>query len=137
MNDDDGLSPFSLFCAYHLGLDRRGRKRFGNVHDVARGAGVDVEAVEAALVRHGLDAASMLNRDFDLVGAQLDIQVSPPGVDLLSLAEMHWELFAQAPVRERDWQRENEEAAADNELTFGRNAVEGRVPGPVDDDDER
>lgn len=119
-SDDDGLSPFSLFCAYHLGLDRRGRKRFSNVHDVARGAGVDRDAVEAALARHGLDAESLMKRDFDLVGAQLDIQVSPPGVDLLSLAQMHWELFVAAAVVERDWAKEASDAAVDNERIFGK-----------------
>ncbi len=118
--DDDGLSPFSLFCAYHLGLDRLGRKRFSNVHDVARGAGVDRDAVEAALKRHGLDAESLMQRDFDLVGAQLDIQVSPPGVDLLSLAQMHWELFVTSLVIKRDWAKEAEDAAADNERIFGK-----------------
>ena len=118
--DDDGLSAFSLFCAYHLGLDRQGRKRFSNVHDVARAAGVGRVDVDDALQRHGLDADSMLKRDFDLVGAQLDIQVSPPGVDLLSLAEMHWELFVASAVVERDWAREAEQAASENEAIFGK-----------------
>lgn len=113
---DDALSAFSLFCAYHLGLDRFGRKRFNNVHDVARAAGVSRADVDDALERHGLDAASLLQRDFDLVGAQLDIQVSPPGVDLLSIAQMHWELFQQSNVVERDWTKE----AADNEVIFGK-----------------
>ena len=117
---DDGLSPFRLFCAYHLGLDARGRKRFNNIHDVARGAAVDRDTVDTALARHGLDAESMMKRDFDLVGAQLDIQVSPPGVDLLSLAEMHWELFVASPVVERDWAQEARDAAVDNEKIFGK-----------------
>jgi hypothetical protein len=102
---DDGhpLSPFMLFCAYHLGLDTQGRKRFGNVHDVARGAGVAVADVEDALETAGLSAAAVLDRDFDLAGAQLDIQASPPGVDLVGIALMHWELFCAAPIKKRDW----------------------------------
>ncbi len=106
--DGDPLSPFSLFCAYHLGLDAQGRKRFGNVHDVARGAGVGVADVEMALERAGLSAAAMLNRDFDLAGAQLDIQASPPGVDLVGIALMHWELFLNAPVKVRKWGSEDD-----------------------------
>jgi hypothetical protein len=118
--DDGPLSAFALFCAYHLGLDHQGRRRFGNIHDVARGAGVDRDQVEAALQRHGLDAGSMLNRDFDLASAQLDIQVSPPGVDLLSIAWMHWELFCCAPVVTRDWAREARADEDENARVFGR-----------------
>lgn len=121
--DDDGddpLAAFPLFCAYHLGLDRFGRRRFNTIHDVARAAGVDRDAVDAALARHGLDAASMLRRDFDLASAQLDIQASPPGVDLVSIALMHWELFLAAPEVERDWAREAEDDARENERTFRR-----------------
>jgi hypothetical protein len=113
------LDPFALFCAYHLGLDRRGQRRFQNVHDVARDLGVDVDAVQAALERYGLDAARLLNLDFDLVGAQLDIQASPPGVDLLSIAQMHWELLQQAPEKPRDWAAEAEAAARENDAIFG------------------
>lgn len=114
------LDPFSLFCAYHLGLDTRGRRRFQNIHDVARDLGVDVDAVHAALERHGLDAARLLNLDFDLVSAQLDIQASPAGVDLLSIAQMHWELLQQAPEKPRDWAAEAEQAAVENDAIFGR-----------------
>jgi hypothetical protein len=121
--DDDGddpLAAFPLFCAYHLGLDRFGRRRFNTIHDVARAAGVDRDTVDAALGRHGLDAASMLRRDFDLASAQLDIQASPPGVDLVSIALMHWELFCAAPEVERDWAREAEDDARENDRTFKR-----------------
>ena len=119
--DDDGddpLAAFPLFCAYHLGLDRFGRRRFNTIHDVARAAGVDRDMVDAALARHGLDAARMLRRDFDLASAQLDIQASPPGVDLVSIALMHWELFCAAPERERDWAREAEADSRENDRTF-------------------
>lgn len=119
-DDADPLGAFALFCAYHLGLDRFGRRRFATIHDVARAVGVDRDAVDAALVRHGLDAASMLQRDFDLASAQLDIQASPPGVDLVTIAQMHWELFCEAPVRERDWSREADDDARENERVFGR-----------------
>lgn len=90
------LDPFALFCAYHLGLDRSGRFRFMNRHDVARDFGVDVDAIEAALHAHGLDAESVLAKDFDVAGAQLDMQLSPPGVDLVGVAMMHWDCFQQA-----------------------------------------
>jgi hypothetical protein len=113
----DPLGAFSLFCAYHLGLDRFGRRRFSTIHDVARAAGVSRQVVDDALVRHGLDPASMLERDFDLASAQLDIQASPPGVDLVSIAWMHFELWGAAPVRDRA--REAEDDARENARTFG------------------
>ena len=92
----NALDPFALFCAYHLGLDRSGRFRFMNRHDVARDFGVDVDTIEAALRAHGLDSESGLAKDFDVAGAQLDMQLSPPGVDLVSVAMMHWDCFQQA-----------------------------------------
>ena len=113
------IDPFALFCAYHLGLDASGRVRFAHLHDVARGFGVAPEEVTAALERHGLSAGRMLELDFDLAGAQLDIKASPPGVDLTSIAQMHWEKFLAAPERKRDWTAEAEEAQRDNERIFG------------------
>lgn len=121
----EALDPFALFCAYHLGLDRRGRRRFANIHDVARDFGVEVDVVETALLQHGLDAARLLNLDFDLVSAQLDIQASPPGVDLLSIARMHWDLLQAAPEQPRDWAKEAEDAARENDVIFGRKRDEG------------
>lgn len=113
------IDPFALFCAYHLGLDAQGRPRFAHLHDVARRFGVSPDEVQGALERHGMSAARLLELDFDLVGAQLDIKASPPGVDLLSLAQMHWEKFLAASPKARDWQAEAEQAARENEAIFG------------------
>jgi hypothetical protein len=112
------IDPFALFCAYHLGLDAEGRFRHRNIHDVARIFHTDVDTIEQALVAHGMDAARMLNLDFDLAGAQLDMQASPPGVDLPSLAQMHWDLFLNAPEKKRDWQAEHDEDERINAETF-------------------
>lgn len=114
------LDPFALFCAYHLGLGPDGKVRFSNVHDVARRFGVAPEEVQEALVRHRMDAARMLELDFDLAAAQLDIQASPPGVDLPSIARMHWELFVSAGEKPRDWEAEREEDERVNLETFGQ-----------------
>lgn len=113
------IDPFALFCAYHLGLDASGRVRFAHLHDVARGFGVSPDVIQAALDEHGMSAARMLELDFDLVGAQLDIKASPPGVDLVSIAQMHWEKFLVAPTRKRDWTAEAEQAARENARIFG------------------
>ncbi|MBI1949114.1 MAG: hypothetical protein HYS27_25725 [Deltaproteobacteria bacterium] len=115
----DAIDPFALFCAYHLGLDASGRARFAHLHDVARRFGVDPEQITEALERHGLSAARMLELDFDLAGARFDIEASPPGVDLMAIAHMHWEKFLAAPEKKRDWQAEAEQAARENERIFG------------------
>jgi hypothetical protein len=113
------MDPFALFCAYHLGLDlRSNRAGHRNIHDVARMFAVDVGAVEHALVANKMDAARMLELDFDLVSAQLDIEASPPGVDLPSIARMHYDLFLAAPEKKRDWDRELRDDADVNARTF-------------------
>lgn len=131
----DAIDPFALFCAYHLGLDAQCRPRFAHVHDVARRFGVSVDEVNAALELHHMSARHLLELDFDLVGAQLDIKASPPGVDLLTLAQMHWEKFLVAEPRPRDWTAEAEQAARENEEIFG--VVTGRSGSrakPTDED---
>ena len=115
------VDPFALFCAYHLGLDVRApsRVKHRNAHEVARMFGLEPDALEDVLRAHGMDAGRMLTLDFDLAGARLDLEASPPGVDLVSLAQMHWESFLAAPAKPRDWARELEEDAAANAATFG------------------
>ncbi len=118
-NDDDDFA-FWLFCAYHLGLDRQGHKRAMNVHDVARDFRLPVADIRDALERFGLTSERMMNLDFDLPSARLDIEVSPPGVDLPSIARMHWELLQAAPDKPRDWQSELSDDERENERVFGK-----------------
>lgn len=118
-NDDDAFG-FALFCAYHLGLDRQGKRRSMNVHDVARDFGLPTADIRDALERFGLTSERLMNLDFDLPAARLDIDVSPPGVDLPSIARMHWELLQQAPEKPRDWQAELSEDERENERVFGK-----------------
>jgi hypothetical protein len=124
-DDDETLDPFALFCAYHLGLTPEGQKRELNIHDVARllskvhGRFVDKDAVEEALIAHGLTAADLMNSDFDLAAAREDIWASPPGVDLRSLAAMHFEHWKNAVERPRDWAAELAVDEAENAKVFG------------------
>jgi hypothetical protein len=115
------IDPFALFCAYHLGFDVRApdkKARHLNAHDVAARFGLDRAALDQALAAHGMSAARMLDLDFDLTGARMDLEASPPGVDLLSIAQMHWELFLSAPEKPRDWDRELADDARENAKTF-------------------
>lgn len=67
-----------------------------------------------------MDPESMLNTDFDLTMAQIDIQVAPEGVDRVELAKQIYRDFRAAPRKPRDWRRLLEEDARENAKIFGR-----------------
>lgn len=114
------IDPFALFCAYHLGIGPDKSYRPANIHDVARQFGVDAAVIREALQATGMDAETMLEVDFDLTMAQLDIQVAPEGIDRIELAKGIFEEFRAAPRRKRDWQKLLAEDARENSRTFGR-----------------
>jgi len=118
--DNVNAEAFRLFCAYHLGLDPAGRRREMNVHDVARALGVSTDDVNAGLQRHRLTSDRLLHLDFDLAAAREDIWASPPGVDLPSIALMHFEFLQQAVDRPRDWEAERRADEAENDRVFGK-----------------
>lgn len=122
----DGIDPFALFCAYHLGLFPDGRARFAHIHDVARAFSVEKETIERALAAYALTPDDLVHSTFDVASAQADVQVSPPGVDLFLLARMHFDALTESYGESRDWERELAEDAAENDRVFGRR-----------DDDER
>ncbi len=109
------IDPYELFCAYHLGLDRRGEARFLNLHQVARDFGVGPEEIRAALDAHGLSPAHVIERDFDFAGAQADIAVEADPERRQALARAAWAAFRQAEGSARDWARELEEARREAE----------------------
>lgn len=114
-----GLDPFELFCAYHLGLFPDGSVRFANLHQVAQAFGVEPEDVLEALRAYHLDPDRLLHAGVDLAGAQADVQVSPPGVDLTAVALLHYEAALVAEPESRDWRAELEEDEAANRSIFG------------------
>jgi hypothetical protein len=95
------IDPFVLFCAYHLGLLPDGTVRFCNGPMVARVLRIDVDSLDAQLAQTQLSAEDALARDYDMTGARMDIEQSPPGVDLVGIARMHYDAFRAAPLR--DW----------------------------------
>ncbi len=115
-----GVEPFELFCAYHLGITERKGYAPANIHDVARRFRVDPSVIKQALHDYGMDADAMLNTEFDLTMAQLDIQVAPEGVDRVELARTIYEEFRRAPRKARDWKRVLEEDARENARIFGK-----------------
>ena len=114
------IDPFDLFCAYHLGITQDKQYRPLNLHDVARRFNVDGSVIKQALQAYGMDADALLNTEFDLTMAQLDIQVAPDGVDRVELARGIYEEFRLAPRKQRDWKRVLEDDARENAKIFGR-----------------
>ena len=113
------LDPFNLFCAYHLGIGPKKEYRPSNLNEVARRFGQDPATVRQALKECGMDSASLLDRDFDMALAQLDIQVAPEGIDRMELAKSIYEDFLAAPHVKRDWKKILEEDRKENRKVFG------------------
>ena len=67
-----------------------------------------------------MDSASLLDRDFDMALAQLDIQVAPEGINRTELGRNIFEDFLEAPMKKRDWGKILEEDKKENAKTFGR-----------------
>jgi len=113
------LDPFELFCAYHLGIAPNKEYRPSNINDVAQRFGKDPATIRQALKEAGMDSASLLDRDFDMALAQLDIQVAPEGVDRIELAKTIYSDYLDAPYQKRDWNKILEEDRKENRKVFG------------------
>jgi len=121
IDEDDfvfDLHPFRVFCVYHLGLDDEGNARFMNGPQAARLLGVSLDDMQEVLEHYRMDPEVILHSDFDLASAQADIQVSPPGVDLVGLAEMHFEAFLASKEGARDWSDEIDRDVDENDRTY-------------------
>ena len=115
-----GVDPFELFCAYHLGISPTNQYRPANINEVANRFKLDTVTTRQILKEYGMDSASLLDRDFDMAMAQLDIQVAPEGVNRTELARNIFEDFLEAPVKRRDWEKILEEDKKENAKTFSR-----------------
>jgi hypothetical protein len=113
------LDPFNLFCAYHLGIGPKKEYKPSNLNEVARRFGQEPAIVRQALKECDMDSASLLDRDFDMALAQLDIQVAPEGIDRMELAKSIYEDFLAAPHVKRDWKKILDEDRKENRKVFG------------------
>lgn len=114
------IDPFQLFCSYYLGIAADKRYAPANIHEVGRRFGVDAGVIRQVLKEHGMDPESVMNTEFDLAMAQIDIQVAPEGVDRVELAKGIYQEFRAAPRKPRDWRRMLEDDARENAKVFGR-----------------
>ena len=115
-----GIDPFELFCAYHLGISSKNQYRPSNINEVANRFKIDTGTTRQILKEYGMDSASLLDRDFDMALAQLDIQVAPEGINRTELGRSIFEDFLEAPMKKRDWGKILEEDKKENAKTFGR-----------------
>ena len=92
------LTPFELFCAYHLGITADNGYRRPSARDVARRFDVSVDEMHEAMRDFGIDTKSLGARGFDLSLARLDVRVVPDGVDRREIARVHFnELIEENP----------------------------------------
>ena len=113
-------TPFELFCAYHLGLSRDGQYRPANIHKVAREFNRSTGELKQLLADYGLDSMSVMEREFDLAMAQIDMQLAPEGISRVELARPLFEEFLASPRRRIDWKKIIDEDIRENARTFGR-----------------
>lgn len=112
------IDPFELFCAYHLGITKDKGYRTSNINEVANRFRSEPGMIKQALKEYDMDPESLLDRDFDMGLAQLDIQVAPEGVDRLELARGIYQDFQDAPRVKRDWKKILEEDRKENQKIF-------------------
>jgi hypothetical protein len=115
-----GITPFELFCAYHLGITADGGYRFQNLHDVAKRFGCSSGVIKQVLQEMNMDADALVQSKFDIASAQVDVMVAPEGVSRRELAKQLFDEFSRAPRKARDWARELAQDASENEKTFGK-----------------
>lgn len=85
------LSPFSVFCALHLGITETDGYALQDPETVGRRFGLSSEELTHYLEREGLRAEDLRGAKFDLAGALLDIQVAPEGISRTELARTLFE----------------------------------------------
>lgn len=113
------IDPFELFCAYHLGIGPDNTYKPANINQVSARFNSNPATIKQATKEYGMDADSMLNKDFDMALAQLDIQVAPEGVSKIELAKTIYEEFLNVPDKKRDWKKILEEDRKENRRVFG------------------
>jgi len=114
-----GIDAFALFCAYHLGITEDGGYRFQNVHHVAKRFATNAGVIKQVLAEFDMDSDAIVHSSFDLSSAQVDIMLAPEGINRVELARDLFEQFRAAPRKSRNWAKELEQDARDNERIFG------------------
>ncbi|TDI99984.1 MAG: hypothetical protein E2O73_06540 [Deltaproteobacteria bacterium] len=80
------LSPFSLFCALHLGIAQNESYAPANADTISRRFGLSEAEFKHYLDSEGLTEEDLHRAGFDLESARFDIEVAPPGISRTELA---------------------------------------------------
>ncbi len=80
------LSPFSVFCALHLGIAQNESYAPANADTIRRRFGLSEAEFKDYLETQGLIDEDVRASGFDLESACFDIEVAPPGVSRTELA---------------------------------------------------
>ncbi len=113
------VDPFDLFCAYHLGITEDGGYRFQNIHQVAKRFGTNAGVIKQLLADFDMDSDAIVHSSFDMASAQVDIMLTPEGINRTEQARELFAQFRAAPGKSRNWTKELEEDARTNERIFG------------------
>lgn len=92
------LSPFSVFCALHLGITEDDGYAPGDYRAVARRFDLSPAELDAYLESHHLSEQALRAAGFDLSSARLDIEVAPEGISRLELARPLFEEACEGPA---------------------------------------
>ena len=80
------LSPFSVFCALHLGIAQNESYAPANADTIRRRFGLSEAEFKDYLESQGLTEEDVRRAGFDLESARFDIEVAPPGISRTELA---------------------------------------------------
>ena len=111
------LTPFDLFCAYHLGITEDNGYSKPVARDCARRLRVSIDEMHDALRDFGLDNKSLDEYDFDLSMARLDIRVAPEGIDRREIAKVHFDELLELNPSLRERLARRSETAHEDELS--------------------
>jgi hypothetical protein len=80
------LTPFSVFCAFHLGITETNGYSPQDESTVARRFRLSPGDLRDYLVQNRLRKEDLVAAEFNLASARLDIQVAPEGISRTELA---------------------------------------------------
>ena len=88
-------SRVELFAFYFLGFNPKGEYRFANAHHVARYYNVSSNAVLRWLEEMDLEPGKILRRQYDLPGAQLELQLEAPDLTREEILQRSEEILGE------------------------------------------
>ena len=102
------------------GIAKDGAYRPANIHTVARQFNRPAGELKQLMQDYGIDATAVMEKEFDMAMAQIDMELAPEGISRIELARPIFAEFMAAKRRKIDWKRIIEEDIRENAKVFGR-----------------